>query len=112
MEEQHYTMTIKNELFCKIFLNVKNPNSLTSQSPYPSIEGQTSKTFLVNEEEKAHQTLAFPNGYPCDTVKLPIEKNKTYFTIKKHPTEWQKVLVEEDDSQKIIAELLVLSNPK
>jgi hypothetical protein len=110
--ESQYQMTIKNELFCKIFLNTTDPRSLTSQSPYPFIEGQTSKTFLINEKEKTNQALTFPNGYPSDTVRLPIEKDKTCFTIKQHPQEWQKVIVQEDESKKIISELIILCNPK
>jgi hypothetical protein len=110
--EQYSEITIKNELFCEIFLNVKNPSLITSKSPYPFVKGGRSKTFLIHDEEKEHQSLAFPNGYPSDIVKLPIEKNKTYFTIKKHPQEFQKIIVEDSESKKVISELLILMNAK
>ena len=97
--EKYSEMTIKNELYCNIFLNVQNPNLLTDKSPYPFVKRGKSKTFLLHEEEKEHQTLAFPNGYPSNTVKLPIEK---------HPEEFQKIIVEDSESKKVISELIIL----
>jgi hypothetical protein len=110
--EAYYKVTIQNELFCKAFLNVPNPKLLTNQSPYPYVTERTTETFLIHEDEKSNQTLVFPNGWPANTVTLPIDKHSTSFTIKKDPTEVQKVIVEESESKKIIAEILILANQK
>ena len=109
MEKEFYKMTIENQFYAKMFLNVEDPNLLTSKSPYPYVKGRKTKTFLLSQKEIANQSIAFPSHWPSNKVNLPIEKKETYFTIKKHPTDNNKTIVE-DDSKKIIAELLILSN--
>jgi hypothetical protein len=111
MEGGFYKMTIENQLHPKMFLNVEDPNFLTDQSPYAYVRGHKTKTFLLSSKEIAHQTIAIPGGYPVNKVQLPIEKKETRFIIKDAPDHRQKLIIE-DDSKNIIAELIVLSNPK
>ncbi len=110
--EPFYKVTIKNELFCKAFLNVPNPNLLTDKSPYPYVKKEKTKTFLIHENEKSNQTLVFPNGWPSSIVQLPIEKPSTFFTIKRHPIERQAIIIEESESKKVIGEILICSVEK
>jgi hypothetical protein len=110
MQDQFYKMTIENQLYAKMFLNVPNPAMLTDQSPYPYIKSGKTKTFLLSQEEIANQTIAFPGGYPSNKVQLPIEAKETHFIIKKNPECWQKTIVEDASSKKVISELMVLCN--
>ena len=107
--EEFYKMTIENQFYAKMFLNVENPDLLTDKSPYAYVKGKKTKSFLLSQKEIAKQSIAFPSHWPTNKVQLPIDKKETYFTIKKHPTDNNKTIVE-DDSKKIIAELLVISN--
>lgn len=109
MEENFYKMTIENQFYAKMFLNVQDPDLLTDKSPYPYVKGRKTKTFLLSEKEITNQSIAFPSHWPSNKVNLPIEKKETYFTIKNHPTDYNKTIVE-DDSKKIIAELLAINN--
>ncbi len=77
-------MTIENQLYSKMFLNVPNPNTITDQSPYACVKGRKTRTFLLSPEEIANQTIAIPGGYPSNKEQLPIEKKETRFIIKNH----------------------------
>jgi hypothetical protein len=102
-----YTMTIVNELPSRIFLNAKDPEFLTNQSPYAFVEGCSSKTFFLNsQKQKDNQTLALPGCVPPNKVKLPINKELTRFIIRKNNG---KTIVE-DNSYNLIAELTILNN--
>src|SRR5579872_267604 len=106
MDKDLYKMTIDNQLYAKMFLNVPNPDKLTDQSPYPYVKGRSTKTFLLTQEEKDNQSIAISGGHPYDKMQLPIEKKETRFVIKSHPQAAKIIL--EDDSKKIIHELWIL----
>jgi hypothetical protein len=77
---QHYLVTIQNKSAHKLFLNATDPSSLTNISPYACVERNTTKKFLISEEQKDHQTVTFPNA--SNTIGLPINTQKPHFTIK------------------------------
>jgi len=102
------TMTIENQLNCPLYLNVPNPDLLTDQSPYPFIKAKKTQTFLLTPQEKTDQSIAFPSHVP-NKILLPINAKETHFIIKNDPFDRNKIIVN-DNFNKIISELIVLSN--
>ena len=112
--EYYYKITINNQLDDKLYLNVKNPNTLTDSSPYFYIKPRDDKILLLHKTE-LNQSIAFPGGYPTNKVELAISHKKgTSFTIKRDENR-SKILVIENSpnvSNKILAEIWIASNPQ
>ena len=102
----HKLMTIDNKFHYKVFLNAIEPSILTSTSPYAFVENNKTKKFLISDKEAAHQTITFPGA--SDTIKLPVDAQRTHFIIKQAPTSFDGAIIVNASSNEIIGRLTLL----